>query len=479
MRWSVRGLILAGLIIVLGASFAARARRSPVIDARYGALPTRNELGEEDVVVFILDTPLDPAFVGGRTLDVSEDDISHGSLVARVVRRYCRVPVAGLPSEGATREQGRDKYRQSLRQVLSFCNEHPDLRIIVNLSLGRGRPSDDEKRLLHSITQTGAIVIAAAGNDNSPEKSYPAAYEHVIAVASAEPTGKALHSNYGEWVDIAASGDITFIDREFLPYEQLLRRMESVGTSFASPRIAAAVAWTLQRRPEMKPTDAWETLRQSASTMPDAYFERGQLGAGYLDLYRLKSSLRPHYHLVHYALPVVFFGTVAIASGIIVWKLGMAGIFVALLIWLVAVPSGIVMASLLRRYLEVVRAGFRTEGLWPLVLVWVSCAGGALIVKFESDSQLLALGPGAGLALLLRLAGIGAPPRSILIATALLAGAIVRERTIRRKIDTIRNIPEQLPDDEAEESLLHHRDEASNCRVRATARRTLNRLRSE
>ncbi len=56
-------------------------------------------------------------------------------------------------------------------------------------------------------TRKGAVVVAAAGNENTGGPSYPAAYPNVIAVAATNEYDKrASFSNHGSWVDVAAPG---------------------------------------------------------------------------------------------------------------------------------------------------------------------------------------------------------------------------------------------------------------------------------
>lgn len=53
----------------------------------------------------------------------------------------------------------------------------------------------------------GGVVIFAAGNSNTQEQMYPAAYPHVISVSALDAFAtRAGYSNYGTWVNIAAPG---------------------------------------------------------------------------------------------------------------------------------------------------------------------------------------------------------------------------------------------------------------------------------
>ncbi|UTI41004.1 S8 family serine peptidase [Niallia sp. RD1] len=50
-------------------------------------------------------------------------------------------------------------------------------------------------------------MIAAAGNENTMQPSYPAAFSKVLSVAAVSYTGqRAPFSNYGDYIDVAAPG---------------------------------------------------------------------------------------------------------------------------------------------------------------------------------------------------------------------------------------------------------------------------------
>src|SRR5207247_7263284 len=79
---------------------------------------------------------------------------------------------------------------------------------IINASWG----STDKSRALEEVIAeahaAGVLFVAAAGNDNSENLFYPAAYDHVIAVAATDHKDqRARFSNFGAYVDVAAPGD--------------------------------------------------------------------------------------------------------------------------------------------------------------------------------------------------------------------------------------------------------------------------------
>ena len=293
------------------------------------------------VVIFVLDSPVDVDFIEGREAGRPAAMIGHGSLVGRVIRRYCAADIVSIPVEELDGSISHDAYLHGLRYVLDYAAGHPGERMIANISLGSPRPGPEERDLVRRIIDAGVLVVAAAGNEGSQRPDYPAGYPGVVAVANAGPAGKAPSSNYGPWISIAASGDITFIDYEFLPYERLRREMDARGTSFAAPRVAAAVAWAMERRPALTPQQAYAIVRSAADPIEDGYYRRGLLGAGLLDMPRLRMLATPGFRFLHYVLPVIVWVLLGLFSAWLCWRRGLPGLFLSLIVWLVALPVSV------------------------------------------------------------------------------------------------------------------------------------------
>jgi hypothetical protein len=291
------------------------------------------------VVIFVLDSPIDADFVEGREAGRPASMIGHGSLVGRVIRRYCSADLVSIPVEEADGAVSHQAYLSGLRQVLAYAAAHPRDRMIANVSLGSPAADPEERDLVRRVIDAGVLVVAAAGNEDSERPDYPAGYPGVVAVANASPAGKAASSNYGAYVSIAASGDITFIDYQFLPYERLRREMDARGTSFAAPRVAAAVAWVMARRPALSPQAAYGLVRDAADPIEDDYFHRGLLGAGLLDMARLRVLATPGFRFLHFVLPVIVWVLLGILSAWLCVRHGLPGLFLSLIIWLVALPT--------------------------------------------------------------------------------------------------------------------------------------------
>jgi subtilisin family serine protease len=138
---------------------------------------------------------------------------------------------------------------------------------VINLSLGGYTRRDRAPRVLAPVIRTlvaqGTVVVAAAGNLGSPRPFWPAAMPEVIGVGALDGWGPAPFSNYGPWVDACAPGvDVvsTFFDERPRQLDGADLPPESggsaplhvtfpgygrwSGTSFATPKVAGAIAAT-------------------------------------------------------------------------------------------------------------------------------------------------------------------------------------------------------------------------------------------
>jgi thermitase len=148
---------------------------------------------------------------------------------------------------------------------------------IISMSLGGYGYSE----LLHEAVKYaydhGVLIIAAAGNDNTNMKLYPAGYDEVIAVAATDQyDNKAWFSNWGDWIELAAPGvDI---------YSTVPWGYESwSGTSMATPHVSgvAALVWSLHPNKTRDWVRLW--LRYTADDLGgpgfDVYYGYGRINA--------------------------------------------------------------------------------------------------------------------------------------------------------------------------------------------------------
>lgn len=106
---------------------------------------------------------------------------------------------------------------QAIRYAAGLSNDSGDLppqkADIINLSLGGGGFSQASQNAYTAVRDEGVIVVAAAGNENTSQLSYPASYDGVVSVSATDfANNRAPYSNFGSAVDIAAPGGSTGVD---------------------------------------------------------------------------------------------------------------------------------------------------------------------------------------------------------------------------------------------------------------------------
>ncbi len=183
----------------------------------------------------------------------------HGTFVCGLVRQFAPsadvVVYRALDTDGI----GHDEAISCaiLRAVADATSA--ERALVVNLSLGGFTDGDKPPAAIaHAVeaaTSAGAVVVAAAGNEASPRPAWPAALPGVVAVTSLDTAGRpSAFGNFGWWVDFATVGEgavSTFVAGRESPEfdvepDDWRGQDEPValweGTSFAAPKLAAAVA---------------------------------------------------------------------------------------------------------------------------------------------------------------------------------------------------------------------------------------------
>ena len=137
---------------------------------------------------------------------------------------------------------------QSDRDVISCGFAFPTLDGLPSLPFAVG---------LATLPHGSPAIVAPTGNESTACPYWPAAHSRVIGVAStnAEGTAPAGFSNWGSWADCCARGAevvSTFLDFTGFPDDYTPHRSEAAwqyrgwaswnGTSFATPKVAAAIA---------------------------------------------------------------------------------------------------------------------------------------------------------------------------------------------------------------------------------------------
>ncbi|MCG3121197.1 MAG: hypothetical protein ALAOOOJD_04197 [bacterium] len=156
---------------------------------------------------------------------------------------------------------------------------------VINCSWGGCGYSQFEQDVIDEVTtQYGALVVAAAGNDNENGLFYPAAYRNVLAVASTNNSDqKSSFSNYGHWIDVAAPGESIYATWQ----STLTRYTFGTGTSFSSPIVAGVAALVKAVHKDWTPGAIAEQVRLTCDNINNqnpAYAR--QLGNGRVNAFK-------------------------------------------------------------------------------------------------------------------------------------------------------------------------------------------------
>jgi predicted GH43/DUF377 family glycosyl hydrolase len=138
----------------------------------------------------------------------------------------------------------------------------------------------------------GAVVVASAGNDNTSDLFYPAAFENVLSVAGTDTNDiKWERSNYGTHIDLAAPAVSI--------YSTLAdgRYGIATGTSLSVPLVSGVAGLVKAHNPGWTGMQAGEQVRVTADSIPGY---TGELGRGRLNAYRAVTESSPSIHFVDY-----------------------------------------------------------------------------------------------------------------------------------------------------------------------------------
>ncbi|MFQ5708834.1 MAG: S8 family serine peptidase [bacterium] len=154
---------------------------------------------------------------------------------------------------------------------------------------GAGANSLFEQEIINTVTDLGALVVAAAGNEGSAVKVYPSAYQHVIAVANTtDGDVKSFTSSFGTWVDLSAPGVSILSTLNNGRYGSL------TGTSFSCPLVAGIAALVKTQHPDWNGLQIGEQVRVTADVIDDLNPSFvGKLGKGRANAARAVTESSP------------------------------------------------------------------------------------------------------------------------------------------------------------------------------------------
>ncbi|WP_052351777.1 S8 family peptidase [Deinococcus pimensis] len=166
-----------------------------------------------------------------------------------------------------------------------------------NLGVGKTCSVDDpaEQSAINDAVARGTTVVVAAGNDNDNASHYsPASCNNTVTVAATETRNyRAPYSNYGSYVDLAAPGGDTSVDRNGDGYvDGVLSTLKYddgtygysfyQGTSMATPHVAGLVSLMYAVKSTITPAQVLTTLKNASTPLSSTACSAG-CGAGLVD----------------------------------------------------------------------------------------------------------------------------------------------------------------------------------------------------
>jgi serine protease len=172
---------------------------------------------------------------------------------------------------------------------------------VINLSLGGESYSQVEADVYQTVRNQGVIVVAAAGNDGTTTKMYPAAYDGVVSVSAITIDETiASYSNTGSTIDVAAPGGSSTDTNGDGYMDGVLSTIGDdssgtiemgygfyTGTSMAAPHVSAVIALMKAIYPTMTPEE-FDSLLEGGYLTQDMGDEAwdSQFGYGLIDAHK-------------------------------------------------------------------------------------------------------------------------------------------------------------------------------------------------
>jgi thermitase len=146
---------------------------------------------------------------------------------------------------------------------------------VINLSLGGSSSSNTLRNAVDYAWSKGVVIVAAAGNNGTSSRSYPAYYTNTIAVSATDANdNKASFSNYGSWVDLAAPG-VSILSTYNGNYQYIS------GTSMATPFVSGLAALLKGQNPSWSNSMIRNRIELTADAIAGtgSYWSHGRINA--------------------------------------------------------------------------------------------------------------------------------------------------------------------------------------------------------
>lgn len=253
-----RGLLLLTLLLLTPTieTVAANLVNDPLTPRQWGWYRIKADNAYETgyhgsgVIVAVLDTGIDAGhpdlaanIVDGWNFVDNNDNVAdldgHGTMVSGVIAAVANngIGIVGvspnvsiMPLKVLTASGG--SWIDLDRAIIRAADNGAKV-IVMSLGGEYSRLSPATEAAIKYAQRKGCILVAAAGNNNSSDPFYPAAYEGVIGVSAIDQNDtKAWFSNFGSYIDFCAPGVSILSTCKDGSYAY------GSGTSFAAPFVA-------------------------------------------------------------------------------------------------------------------------------------------------------------------------------------------------------------------------------------------------
>ena len=264
----------------------------PVRDTLLATLgiTTDNSTWGRGVTIAVLDSGAlpDVTLGGGRLkyLDIGlgytgpVDESLHGTAVAALASGSSPdargvAPAAGILSIRVTDTDGKSDAFTVTQAIVAAVDAAAQ---IINISMGGYSTSEAFDRAVAYADSHGAVIVAAAGNDQASRLAWPAADPRVISVGAVDATGEQVSfSNSGPQLHLTAPG--YGIDTAGVNGERILFS----GTSASAPVVAGAIAAVMSESTGLTAAQAVQVLQTHADDSGPAGVDP-DYGHGVVDL---------------------------------------------------------------------------------------------------------------------------------------------------------------------------------------------------
>jgi subtilisin family serine protease len=140
---------------------------------------------------------------------------------------------------------------------------------VINCSWGGYTFSQLEQDVIDYAVSKGALVVAAAGNDNSSNPFYPASYNGVLSVGwlNTDDDTKSTSANHGTHVDVMAPGTLVLSTWQKDAANNQLYNFFLSGSSMASPLVAGLAGLVFSKFGNYSPLQIAEQIRMTADNV--------------------------------------------------------------------------------------------------------------------------------------------------------------------------------------------------------------------